>query len=263
MSCKKEEAPKAPEAEKETAAKPAETPVMEAKNDPIQLDMFVQDEANESDTDVLAGGEKFFVVQQSLSNGVIALFIADNHNYDSLISFISSDAAKFLGGSTFAKKAQARITQILLDSGNTLKTKVCDEDSVKERRRVLITKGLTKGTLILFKPAENTWDVYMNDNMSGGFFDGYEVTSIKMDNNGLVEQVMLSKFLRSSITIEENQNVNSNAPVSSREDVFLLMAQESSAQKSIIDLEQYIGILESIKGLDSKFSSCPIESSEE
>ena len=52
---------------------------------------------------------------------------------------------------------------------------------------VLIKDGLTKGTLVLFRPAENTWDIYMKDNLSGGFFGGYEVTFIKRDNGGFIK----------------------------------------------------------------------------
>ena len=251
MSCKqeKEEVP-------EEATEPVSAPFQEREG-PLQLEMVVKDEANESDTDALSGGEKFFIVQQSLSNGVTALFIADNHNYDSPVPLIPDTVLGWLGGSTFAKKAQSHIKQILLDSGNALKKKVCDEDTVQERRGVLITEGLTKGTLVLFKPAENTWDIYMQNNLSDGFFDDYEVTSIKRDDGGFVKEIILSKFLHSSITVEEEgQNVNSNASVPSREDVVLVIPQNALAQKSLINLEQYMGILDSIQGLDGQFASC-------
>ena len=97
MSCKQEE-----EIPEEPVVEPAEVPLIQNREEPLQIEMVVKDETNESDTDALSGGEKFFVVQQSLSNGVIALFIADDHTYD---SFIPDTLLKWLGGSTFGKES--------------------------------------------------------------------------------------------------------------------------------------------------------------
>ncbi|MDE0151148.1 MAG: hypothetical protein OXK80_01450 [Bdellovibrionales bacterium] len=224
--------------------------------DPLEFTMIVHDEyLNESDSDEgeLLGGEKFFVVQQKLSNGSIALFIADDHTYS---AFLPDGIMAFLGGDTFADKSQERIKSILLDYGNSLKTEVCQENTVGERRKVFMEEGLTKGTLALITPG-NTWVTYMNDTLSDGFFDGYQVAIIEMDGTGFVEAIYLSKYGRNAATmIQEGSNVDVSLPMEDRTDFTLKHVSGSQVRKSAIDLSQYITILEGIRGADGRFSSC-------
>lgn len=222
--------------------------------DPVEFTMIVHDEyVNESDVDELLGGENFFVVQQKLSNGSIALFIADDHTYN---AFAPDWLMEWLDGDTLADKSQERIKGILLDYGNSVKTEVCQESSVQKRRKVFMEKGLTKGTLATITPG-NTWVTYMNDTLSDGFFDGYQVSIIGRDGTGFVETIQLSKYGQNSATmIHEGSNVDVSAPVEDRTVFVLKHVSGSKARKSAIDLNQYITILEGVRGEDGLFSSC-------
>ena len=221
---------------------------------PVAFEMVVHDEDNESDADTPLGKEKFFVVQQELSSGSVALFVADNHTYDA--SYIPDFLLEWLGGDTLADKAQSRIKSILVDHGNALKEEVCEEDSVQERRRVLMNEGLTKGTLVLISPG-NTWVTYMNDTLSDGFFDGYQVSIIDRDVSGLVTTVQLSKYGQTTSTVIEGGNsVDVSRPIEERNDFRLKLLEGAQAWKSPIDLNQYLAILNEIQGHDGQFSSC-------
>ncbi len=246
VSCGKKTPPGTPPGETQPTVPQEVTEI-----DPLEFEMIVHDEGNVSDGEEL-GGEKFFVVQQKLSNGKIALFVADNHTYD---SFVPDVLLNWLGGDTLADKAQARIKKILKDHGGALRARVCGEDSVQDRRSTLIKEGLTKGTLVIV--SGNTWTTYMEDTLSDGFFDGFQVSSVERGSEGLLEQMWLSRFDRfSSTTIEAGSDVNQSRSTEDRYDITLLFSPNASIKKSLIDLNQYIGILDNIRGADDQFSSC-------
>lgn len=186
--------------------------------------MTAHDDTNESDEDDgVLGEEKFFVVQQKLSNGSVAVFIADDHTYD--IGYLPDVLLKLLNGDTFADEAQKRIRGILLDYGNALKTEVCEEDSVQERQETLEENGLTRGTLALITPG-NTWVTYMGDTLSDGYFDGYQVSRIERDSGGFVKTIQLSKYGRSGSTItEEGAGVSTLQLLFDRYDITLLASE--------------------------------------
>ncbi len=238
------------------SAKPAvktsqQTPAVRG---PMEFTMIVSDEldSEEFDSDEL-GEEKMFVVQQALSDGMTALYIADDHAYSSIFSHLFSF---FTEGNTLADTAQERIKGILKDNGGSLKAKVCEEDSLEDRTDTLKEEGLTKGTLVLVRGADE-WTTYMEDPLSDGFFDGYSVSSVKQGSDGFVERIWLSEYSSSSTSIregEEESSVDVSKVTEELHFIPLIRSPDFSTQESLVNLEKYISILNRIQR--DQFSLC-------
>ena len=194
-----------------------------------------------------------------LSDGAMALFIADDHTYDSILSHLKGLWSE---GDTLADAAQDRIKGILKDHGGALESEVCEEDSLKDRMDTLKKEGLTAGTLALVRGADE-WVTYMGDALSEGFFDGYSVSLVKRGSDGFVEEISLAEISSSTISIAGEsgyKGVSESSTNQSWQFITLVQPSNFSVQKSppppLIDLEKYIGILDRIRGVDDKFSAC-------
>ena len=224
----------------------------------LEFTMIVHDETNESDSGDIPGGEKFFVVQQKLSNGKVAVFVADDHTYSDnrAANTVKSLFGRLALTDTFAVKAQTRIKNINKDQGGALQAKVCREDSLQNKTKLFKEIGLTRGTIVLLSGDPKIWraETYMGDTLSGGHFNNYQVLSVKRDDYGLITEIWLNDYKKVSTSIEGSGVIAQSYP---QEDLnFIALLQPTKTQKSSIDLNKYIGILDSIRGTDNQFPAC-------